>query len=278
MLPLIRPSDLHAIKNLHHFVLIDARYGPNARQSYLDSHLDGARYVDLDADLSQKGGSTAEGGRHPLPPLEKFLQVLGHLGITPLSHVVVYDDKNGALAASRFWWMLRAVGHETVQVLDGGMQAALAQGFPANANVVETPPPTRYEAEHWQWPTASADEVKAATDSTEQLVIDVREADRYRGEREPLDRLAGHIPGAVNVPFAENLDATGQFLPAETLRRKYQELLGSVSPANAIVHCGSGVTACHTLLAMQLAGMELPKLYMGSWSEWSESGREVARG
>jgi thiosulfate/3-mercaptopyruvate sulfurtransferase len=276
MLPLIRPTDLPALKNLHHFVLIDARYGPNARQAYHDLHLDGARYVDLDADLSQKGTSTAEGGRHPLPPLEHFQQVLGRLGITPLSQVVVYDDKNGALAAARFWWMLRAVGHQTVQVLDGGMQAALALGFPANDHPVEVPSAAPYEATGWQWPTASIEEVKAATESSAQLVIDVREADRYRGEREPLDKIAGHIPGAVNVPFAENLDATGQFLPAEVLRRKYLELLASVSPSDAIVHCGSGVTACHTLLAMQQAGMELPKLYVGSWSEWSESGGAVA--
>ncbi|MCB9339324.1 MAG: sulfurtransferase [Lewinellaceae bacterium] len=278
MTPLISPAGLLSLRHQANFILIDARYGPNAKQAYAGQHLDGALFVDLDTDLSQKGNSAAEGGRHPLPPLDKFLHVLGRLGISPESHVVVYDEKNGALAAARFWWMLRAVGHQTVQVLDGGMQAAIEAGFPTNADKVELPEPTVYEVSHWSLPMATAEEVEQAAKAPNHVVIDVREADRFRGEREPLDKIAGHIPGAVNVPFFGNLDPSGKFLPADELKRKYSDILGETLPTGAIVHCGSGVTACHTLLAMEQAGLDLPKLYVGSWSEWSESGRQVATG
>jgi thiosulfate/3-mercaptopyruvate sulfurtransferase len=206
-----------------------------------------------------------------LPEVLAFAQLLGRLGIGPDSHVVVYDNKSAANAAARFWWMLAAVGHSGVQVLDGGLSAAVAAGLPVSAEV-ETPPVTAfYPASAWVLPTATADDVARATQSGRHPVIDVREAVRYRGETEPIDVIAGHIPGAINIPFSSNLAADGKFLAPEVLRQKYQDVIDASDPAEAIVHCGSGVTACHTLLAM-------PRLYVGSWSEWSRSGRPVATG
>ena len=135
----------------------------------------------------------------------------------------------------------------------------------------------RGQADEWKWPTANIDEVEAAALDAGNLVIDVREKDRYDGQREPIDLVAGHIPGAINVPFSDNLDETGRFLSPEALRSKYRATLGDRDAAHVVVHCGSGVTACHTLLALAHAGMEVPKLYVGSWSEWSRSGREITR-
>lgn len=278
MTPVIKPHELLALRTSPDLVLADARTGPNAKEAYGKNHLEGAVYIDLEEDLSQKGPSPAAGGRHPLPPVEKFAALLGRLGIQPTSHVVVYDDKAGANPAARLWWMLRALGHEKVQVLDGGMEAALAAGYPANDQPVTPTATAPYPAGSWQLPTATAEEVERAAADSEAMVIDVRDAVRYRGEKEPIDKIAGHIPGAVNLPFINNLDAEGRFREPQELRRYYTDALGSRRPDNVVVHCGSGVTACHTLLAMDYAGLPIPKLYTGSWSEWSNSGRPVASG
>ena len=278
MTPVIKPHELLQLRTSPDMVLVDARTGPNAKEAYNTRHLEGAVYIDLEEDLSQKGASPAEGGRHPLPPVEKFAALLGRLGIRPTNHVVVYDDKAGANPAARLWWMLRAVGHDKVQVPDGGIDAALAAGYPANDQPVTPTVATPYPATVWQLPQAHVEEVERAAADKEALVIDVRDAVRYRGEKEPIDTIAGHIPGAVNLPFIHNLDAEGRFREPQELRQYYTEALGGRRPDHIIVHCGSGVTACHTLLAMDYAGLPLPKLYTGSWSEWSNSGRPVATG
>ncbi len=276
MKPIISPATLLDLQSDSNLILIDTRSGVDARANYQTAHLKGAQWVDLETQLSEKSADAARGGRHPLPPAAKFAELLGQLGITPDSHVVVYDDKNGAIAAARFWWMLRALGHERVQVLDGGYQAAVAAGFSTSSEPVKATPQSPYPTEGWQLPIATIDEVAQAAQAADAVVIDVREPGRYAGAFEPIDLVAGHIPGAVNIPFASNLDANGNFLPPEQLQAKYSEAVGKYDVRNIVVHCGSGVTACHTLLAMAQAGMEIPKLYVGSWSEWSRQDRPIA--
>lgn len=278
MQPIITPSDLLTLSATQNFILIDARSGATAKENYDNQHLAGALWVDLETALSEKRGNAAQGGRHPLPAVQNFAEILGNLGITPETNVVVYDDKNGANAAARFWWMLRAVGHEKVQVLDGGYQAAIASGFPTNTGREEPKPTTAYPATNWKLPTSNIEEVAQAAQAEDAVVIDVREAGRYKGEFEPIDLVAGHIPGAINIPFTENLNANGSFLTPEQLNAKYIETLSNVDSDKVIVHCGSGVTACHTLLAIAQAGMDIPKLYVGSWSEWSRNERPIAKG
>jgi thiosulfate/3-mercaptopyruvate sulfurtransferase len=278
MKPVISPGELLQILNSKDLVIIDARAGSDAREKYQQQHLDKALFVDLETDLAEKTANPANGGRHPLPSPVRFASVLGKLGIQPGSHVVVYDDKNGANAASRFWWMLRAAGHESVQVLDGGLQAALKEGYPSSSSpeTAQAAPP--YEFSEWQFPIATISEVEKAVKDSAKLVIDVRDAYRYRGEQEPIDKIAGHIPGAKNIPFSENLDSQGKFLSPGLLKEKYTNALQGKSPEQLIVHCGSGVTACHTILSIAHAGLPVPALYVGSWSEWSRSDRPIATG
>jgi len=172
--------------------------------------------------------------------------------------------------------MLRAIGHEKVQVLNGGIQAAKKIGFPINSEPVAIIKKENYPCTTWQWPTASIDEVENAAQLSSHKVIDVREAYRYNGESEPIDLIAGHIPGAINFPFTQNLDENGLFLAPEIVKEKYNAILEKSSTENTIVHCGSGITACHTLLAMHHAGFAMPKLYVGSWSEWSRNNKSIA--
>ena len=270
--PIIGPKELLLLPK-GTYILIDA--GPS-RERYNDTHLQGALYADLNADLAQVPPDPKIGGRHPLPTPEKFGKALRRLGITPQSHVVVYDDKNGANPAARFWWMLRAAGHDKVQVLNGGMQAAQEEGFAAS-HAIEMPKGGEdYTFLNWQLPTADMDGAATAAAGAESIVIDVRDKERFAGITEPVDPIAGHIPGAINIPFASNLDTDGKFLSPELLREKYVAALGNIPTGNVIVHCGSGVTACHTLLALELAGLGIPALYVGSWSEWSRNGKPIA--
>lgn len=274
MEPIIQPEDLLELVKTTDVVIVDA----GSSISYGTQHLKGAVYADLNLDLADVPEDAAKGGRHPLPDPAYFGQVLSRLGITPQSHVVVYDDKNGALAAARFWWMLRAAAHEKVQVLNGGLTAAVKAGFPLS-DLVEMPiPVAEYIFTDWNLPQAYMDEVETAALGTEHVVIDVREAARYRGETEPIDIIAGHIPGAINVPYASNLDENGLFIKPEIIGQKYVDELKGVNAANVIIHCGSGVTACHTILAMNYAGLPMPKLYVGSWSEWSRNDKNIASG
>lgn len=270
--PLITAEELIANPKI---ILIDARTGANTFETYQKEHLKGARFVDLNRDLAAVPENPANGGRHPLPSSQDFAKTLSSLGISPSDHVVVYDDKNGSNFAARFWWMIRAIGHEKIQVLNGGYPAAIQAGFPTNSGI-ETFEKTTYPSQEWKLPLADIEEVEKARKNDQNIVIDVRDKNRFDGLVEPLDLIAGHIPGAVNVPLTENLDENGFFKPADELAEKYKAILKDIKSENTIVHCGSGVTACHTLLAMDYAGLPIPKLYAGSWSEWSRNDREMA--
>ena len=270
--PIIKPEDLTWLNQDEEIVMLDASAGSKAR--YEMEHLAGAHFVDVNEDLANIG-DFANGGRHPLPTSEQFAIVLQKFGITENTHVIVYDDKNGGNAAARLWWMLKAIGHEKVQVIDGGFQAAIKAGFPTT-NQTEIPKSVgEYPIPAWNLPVADIHEVEEVAQHQEYIVIDVRDANRYAGLTEPIDTIAGHIPGAINIPFTENLNENGHFLSPDILKEKYTSALATVKPENVIVHCGSGITACHTLLAMDYAGLPIPKLYVGSWSEWSRNNKEM---
>jgi len=273
---LITPKSLNSILNNKNLVLIDARSGQ--RDQYLSSHIQGALFVDLNEDLSDIKNDFAEGGRHPLPSIKQFVDLLGKLGIGPESEGVAYDDKNGANAASRFWWMMKAIGHENVRVLNGGLQAAIEEEINMSSNEESAKKVDEYPVDAWKLPMVSIEDIDKHYQDKDCLIIDVRSPDRYNGVHEPIDLIAGHIPDAVNIPFASNLDEDGNFLTPEQLKEKYTEAVDGRSAEQVIVHCGSGVTACHSILAMAEAGMELPKLYVGSWSEWSRNDREMILG
>lgn len=278
MTPIISPRELISILSKPNLTLIDARNSPKPRAEFEKSHLKGARFVDPNLELADIKENLAEGGRHPLPEVKEFCKVLGKLGIDPDSHVVVYDDQNGANSAARFWWMLRALGHEKVQVLEGGIQAALRSGYPTETGENKLVPKNPYPGWEWKLGIASMEEVREKAGKENYLVIDVRSAERYRGEQEPIDLIAGHIPGAINVPLTENMDDRGSFLRPNQLRQKYQDLIGNLPSDHVIVHCGSGVSACHTLLAFEYASLAIPKLYVGSWSEWSRNNLPIGKG
>lgn len=274
--PIISPSGLISVKDSTQTIIIDARVGANAKEKYTTAHLARAFFVDLNTDMADIKAQPADGGRHPLPDPDKFSLILQKLGISQNSHVVVYDDKNGSNAAARFWWMLRAAGIKNVQVLDGGFDAAVKAGFPVS-NYKEVPAAqSSYKISNWLLPLADILEVEKTVKKETAIVIDVRSKERFDGETEPFDRIAGHIPGAVNIPFETNLDEQGNFLPAAELSKKYTEVLSGKDREYIIIHCGSGVTACHTILALDHAGIEIPKLYVGSWSEWCNNNKPMA--
>ncbi|MBV8519495.1 MAG: sulfurtransferase [Acidobacteria bacterium] len=274
---IVSPEELARVYADPDVVLLDARAA-----GYEQGHLDGARRANVDEHLSaarDAGADATRGGRHPLPPVERFAAQLGAWGIGPETRVIVYDDQFGANAAARAWWMLRALGHERVDVLDGGLEAATVAGVPVTTHEPHTAPRPPYPATSWQWPIVDRDAVDTLRNDPSWRVLDVRSGERYRGETEPIDPIAGHIPGALNLPFVENL-VHGRFKPSAALRRQYEAFLGDIPPERVIVHCGSGVTACHTLLALEAAGLHGASLYVGSWSEWcrnEELPREPAR-
>lgn len=244
--------------------------------AWREGHLPGAHYLHLDRDLSAKDGVPALcGGRHPLPTREVFAATVARLGLTPDTPVVLVDAQGGMFAA-RAWWMLRWIGARDVRVLDGGLAAWRAAGGALEPGEVAPPAPAP------AWPLGPEPEgLRLTADAlAAQLgrvaLLDARAPERYRGDVEPLDPVAGHIPGALNRPFSANLGPDGRFLPPEALRAAFQGLAG----ARAVVHqCGSGVTACHNLLAMAVAGLPGGALYAGSWSEWCrDPARPVARG
>lgn len=228
---------------------------------YERGHIPGAVFVDLDRDLSSEPGP----GRHPLPDPASFLDTLGRLGITPQSEVVAYDDARGMIAA-RLWWMLRSMGHRRSRLLDGGWQAWLEEGRPVETGISE-PAPVSYPGPAAFTGVAQLEELGGKT------LIDLRAARRFTGEEEPVDPKAGHIPGAMSLPAEGNLRDDGRFLSPRALARRYREV-GS----DAVVYCGSGVTACHGALAMVLAGRDMPEVYVGSFSEWSRLELPVATG
>lgn len=275
MSPIISPSEFRNLP-AENIIILDARTGKDIKQTYLEKHIKGARFIDLDKDLAEIGENAAFGGRHPLPAVEKFAETLSDLGIAEGAHIIVYDDKNGSNAAARAWWMLKAFGLK-VQVLDGGMQSAEKAGVEFSSGEEPFDKATLIRKEHWGLPVSSLETVENELKKENSTVVDVRDAYRYRGESEPIDLVAGHIPGAINIPFSENLDENGNFLKPEILKEKYSRLLEN-KPEHLIIHCGSGVTACHTILALDYAGFPLPDLYVGSWSEWSRrEGKEIAK-
>jgi thiosulfate/3-mercaptopyruvate sulfurtransferase len=256
--------------------LVDARGG--GRAEHEKSHLRGALFADLESDLATPR-DPHRGGRHPLPDIAAWCKTLGRWGITPRTSVVIYDAAGGANAAARAWWMLRAVGHEDVAVLDGGLQAAIAAGLPSTAEPSVVPAAAPYPLPpggRWTLPVLGAEQVDALRLDADRCLVDVRADFRYRGESDPFDPNPGHIPGAVNLPYAGTLGADGRFLPADQLRRRFEHVLDGRGPRDTAVYCGSGVTACHALLAMAQAGLDGAALYVGSWSEWGRSGRPRA--
>lgn len=272
--PIITASELKEILNQENLIILDVRTGKDARQNYTEKHIKGARFIDLDKDLAEIGENAAFGGRHPLPSPEKFSETLSDLGISNGSKVIVYDISNGANAAARCWWMLKAAGFE-ISVLSGGFQSAEKEGVEMENGENSFEKAENINLKQWQLPTIGIDEVEKGLQTKTLTVIDVRDAYRYNGESEPIDLVAGHIPGADNIPFSENLDAEGHFLSPEILNKKYSDFLKN-KLQNLAIHCGSGVTACHTILAMDYAGLEIPKLYVGSWSEWSRRDKKIA--
>jgi thiosulfate/3-mercaptopyruvate sulfurtransferase len=259
------------------WAIVDCRFrldDPGAgRALYLEAHIPGAVYADLNRDLSAP--PSPDEGRHPLPDLDEFRAKLGGWGIGEGVQVVCYDDQGGAIAA-RLWWMLRYLGHEAVAVLDGGWPAWLAHGY-SIASGEETRLFAHFQGEPQPEWLASMEEVLARPPAM--LLVDSRDPTRYRGEVEPIDRVPGHIPGARNRPFAQNLAPDDTLRPAADLAEEWRELLGSHAPGDAVVYCGSGVTACHNLLAMEVSGLSGARLFVPSWSDWSASPeRPVATG
>lgn len=273
---MISPADFIALRP--RVAVFDARGGADAAARFEACHLEGARRVDVDRDLSHPGADASRGGRHPLPPAHVFRSTLGRLGVRPATHAVVYDDAGGAHAASRFWWMLRAAGHERVQVLDGGLSAAAGAGVPTAGGPGMGAKAPAYPFSAWPDDLVDADAYAVAASDPAQLAIDVRSPARFRGEEDPFDPNPGHVRGAVNVFYQENLDPDGCFRSATTLSEKYGALLGDREPTRIVVQCGSGITACHTLVALERAGLSGARLYVGSFSEWTRQGRPVEKG
>lgn len=276
MLPIISPKQLKEL-SAEKLIILDVRTGKNSYQNFLNQHLKNARFVDLEKDLAETNENAAFGGRHPLPNIQKFAETVSRLGISEDSHVIIYDDKNGANASARAWWMLKSFGLKNIQVLDGGVQAAEKENLEFSSGEEVFEKSEIITKKHWLLPVSSLEDVENELTNESSAIIDVRDAYRYKGESEPIDLVAGHIPGAINIPFSENLDENGNFLKPEILKEKYQKLLKN-KPGKLIIHCGSGVTACHTILALAYAGFEIPNLYVGSWSEWSRrEGKEIAK-
>jgi len=278
---LISPQALNERQSQPGLVILDCRFAledPDyGLRSYAEGHIEGAQFADLERDLS---GPVTKGvtGRHPLPDPDELIERLRGWGINNDSDVVLYDDGPGAFAA-RAWWLLAWLGkRDGVFVLDGGLKAWHAAGFPLNLDSVKVP------RGHFDGAPDNQLLIKAQTlqkrlNDPALTSIDARALPRFRGEVEPIDPVAGHIPGAQCAAFGENLDSSGRFLPVEQLKQRFAEKLGDRSPDELVAYCGSGVTACHNLFALALAGYPLGKLYAGSWSEWiNDPQRGVATG
>ena len=272
---MIRPGLLVDVESIPRAaVLVDTRLaltGPSGRDRYDAGHLPGAAFVDVDEDLAAPPGPR---GRHPLPEADRFVSAMRRAGVGRGSTVVVYDDSSGT-AAARLWWLLRDHGHDDVLVLDGGLAAWVGSGRPVSTDPF-VPGPGDWEGSPGRMPVVDADGagVLAATG----VLIDVRAAERFRGEREPIDPVAGHIPGAVNAPLTGNTGETGRFRADDVLRERFGAL-GVAHDRAVAAYCGSGVTATQTLLALRLAGFDDAALYPGSWSEWiTGRARPVATG
>jgi thiosulfate/3-mercaptopyruvate sulfurtransferase len=261
------------------FVIVDVRHQlaqPEhfGAEEYAKGHIPGALFVHLDRDLSAR--KTGRNGRHPLPAPEDAAAVFGRLGIDASKQVVAYDQGEGVYA-SRMWWMLRWLGHDNAAVLDGGFAKWQREARPVSTEA-RVPTPATFLPRRVR-PTVSATGIAASLPRHALLLLDARAAERYRGESEPIDPVAGHIPGALNRPYTRNLAADGTFRPARELRIDFDGMLHGRAPEDLVHYCGSGVSACHNVLAAAVAGYPLTRLYPGSWSEWSaDPARPVAKG
>lgn len=260
------------------WVVVDCRFSladtEQGRRDYRENHIVGAVYAHLDEDLSGPiiPGQTS---RHPLPDIERFARKLSAWGIDDKAQVIAYDGGGGAIAA-RLWWMLRWLGHNAVAVLDGGWTTWTRSGHPTRSGI-ETNPTKTFVPQPRPELALDAEAVEAIRSDPAYRLFDARSADRFRGENETLDPVAGHIPGAISLPFAANLTGDQQFLPVETVRNRFEEALAGTPPERVVFYCGSGVTAAHNILAMAHAGLGEGRLYPGSWSEWiTDSDRPVA--
>jgi thiosulfate/3-mercaptopyruvate sulfurtransferase len=278
MRTLIDAAALQAMLGRSDILIVDCRFdiadAQRGARDYAEAHIPGAVHADLDRDLSDL---TRRGlGRHPLPDATRFTHALARWGVAPQINVVAYDNANGALAAARLWWMLRLIGHDNAAVLDGGFAAWKNASFaltPEQSQRAGTDVDAAYDGAQIVY-TEELQRLGATA-----LLIDARAAPRYRGEVEPIDPVAGHVPGAANRPFSENLIADGRFKPAAVLREEFSALLGTHRPGDVVHMCGSGVTACHNLLAMEHAGLAGSRVYAPSWSGWiADASRPVARG
>jgi thiosulfate/3-mercaptopyruvate sulfurtransferase len=241
-------------------------------EQYREAHIPGALFAHLDRDLSAP--KTGRNGRHPLPDPKKFVTWLEKNGVLRTDQVVCYDAANGAMAA-RLWWMLRWIGHQSVAVLDGGLAKWLAEKRPVSAEVPRFVP-SQYALDRKPQGHVGASDVESGGE--QMLLLDARAPARYRGEQEPIDPVAGRIPGARNRFNMDNVSPQGTFKSAEQLRQEFQAVLGDRAPSEVVHYCGSGVAACHNLLAMEIAGLAGGRLYAGSWSEWiAEPKRPIAR-
>jgi len=263
---LISEDELFNEYNNPDWIVFDARYDlmdKNAgKEAYLQGHIPGAIYVDLHDDLSRSPSTNR--GRHPLPTVETINALFSELGIRSNMQVVVYDDSAGSFGA-RLWWMLMYMQHNKVAVLDGGWQSWLTAGRPVNQEV-EARVSVEFKNSAIEKNVVDIEEVENF-----ERIIDSRDPARYRGDIEPIDQAAGHIPDAINRFWKDNLSEAGTFKAKQALKQEFEEILGHTKSEDAVFYCGSGVTACHNLLAAAHAGLNLPKLYAGSWSEWSST-------
>jgi thiosulfate/3-mercaptopyruvate sulfurtransferase len=261
------------------WAIVDCRFDLQAehwgREQYERAHIPGAVYASLKDDLA--GPRTGTSGRHPLPTPNELTRTLSRFGIGPDTQVVVYDQDSG-MYASRLWWLLRYMGHDAVALLDGGWAKWIREGRPTRSGDEQRPAETFVGAPR-PLLRAAVDEVAARLADPNMLLIDARGPERYEGRTEPIDRVAGHIPGALNRYYKSNVTDEGTLLPPDTLRQQFADLLAGHEPADVVMYCGSGVTACHNLLAMEHAGLAGARLYPGSWSEWSsDPTRPVEKG
>ncbi len=281
---LISTAELASALGRSDLVVIDARSRlgdpATAEAAYREAHIPGARYAHLERDLSAPQGTAPamqiDAGRHPWPQLDDFLAALGRWGITPQTQVVAYDAGDGALAAARVWFLLRMLGHERVAVLDGGWEHWQSQGLPVDSDV-PVPTSTRYAGTFDESRLLDAAAVQAHLDGGG-LLLDARAHERFRGDIEPIDRVAGHVPGARNRPYALSM-RDGRFRPADELADELSAVLAGRPAGDVAVMCGSGVTACHLLLAMEHAGLKGARLFKGSWSGWiGDPNRPIGKG
>lgn len=278
--PLVAPEALAKFLDDPNVLIVDCRAdirdAAKGRKDYEASHIKNAVFADLDvdlSDLSQKGAL----GRHPLPTDAALSVAFSRWNLTPDKHVVAYDDEKGALAAARLWWLLRLADHKHAYVLDGGLSAWRAAGLPLESGKERTRD-AHIEAKLDRREVVWRDELERRRNDGSIVLVDARAAPRYRGEVEPIDKVAGHVPGALNRPFSDNLDASGRFKSAAHLRGEFYALIGAFQPWQVVHMCGSGVTACHNLLAMEAAGMQGSRVFAPSWSGWiDDPGHSIAR-